>query len=850
MNFKVLVVVTVLLSFNNTLTAQSALTGRLDNGMEVALLENHAAPMIAMNIITDAGSREETWDTWGASHFLEHLLFNGTETRTQEEIYAQFDRIGAYNNAHTGSHFTDFILVVSQDHFPEGFEIMTDMIFHSTLPVEKFEKERGIVIEEMARSASMGYDAGSRFDEMLYGDSPLTRNVLGSVSSITQLERDSVLAFYHRWYVPNNMLLFATGDFDADTLFAWLQEKMLDVKPHDLPQRRVIEKPDFRSLAGMGLVFQASENEKISLNIAYEAPLPGDPDYPAFQLLANYLDQQLSLNLPDGCKVGNEISLDPDFATFKCYLSGAKDGLNALEMQKVFDKTINDVIKKPLSDADIQRLARSYYAERVFSGEMLSHYGIMHAAYWALVPWEEFTSWPDRMRTVTPIQLANVARKWLKDADRFSFCLEPASKGEATEESAKTKFSASTEENGMRVVGIEDASAQIFALHLLFRDRWKFDQQYGSVDLLHRSLAQFVPKGYSSLDERLDELGAQLKFADDPMIPFDDYYTSPSYSFIRLEVLPDRWQEAVLLLGEIIRMPITDDKTVEIAKQGVISARRSFERSAARQGIQYLRQNLIPGNYLTFSVYGNTDDIGIRQINELGSEYLKSSNIIATWVGPVDPAEVQKILNRNFRNTGKSKLSPEYGTETVTHEQITDTLNLGLPQGALVMGKKIADVKSSDRAAIIVANAYLNERISSVIREELGLAYSLGSSFTILTEDSGKPSGLWEMSVSTRAENIPQAKNALEQILSNIQSHEFTQDEVDKLANAIGGRLLMRSMSRISQAYSMAMGEYFSNEPLDREKLIEELSSVDSQSVMNALSEYFQPDNMSYVVVE
>ncbi|NQU05375.1 MAG: insulinase family protein, partial [Calditrichaeota bacterium] len=340
--------ITCFLLFGFTLhgvsTADDAYIGRLDNGMEVALVENHSMQMMGCNIVIKAGSRDETWHTWGTAHFLEHLLFNGTKNRTQEEIYAEFDRLGAWNNAHTAKYFVNFMLLTSDKNFPAGFEILTDMIFNSNLPQHKFEKERGIVMEEIAQSGSRG--SGDRiFSETLFGNSPLTREVLGTVESIEQLERDSVLAFYHRWYTPNNMLLYVSGNFKADTLFDWLQDQLKIYPARDLPPRRVLKSPDFNRLSKQYPAQRYYTGDKNKLCLFFPAPLPSDPDYPAFYMFHTVLNKRFKTELPEGYSAYADFLYDPDFAVYQMMITSP-------DSDPPDKKLVMDIVSKLLNDTE------------------------------------------------------------------------------------------------------------------------------------------------------------------------------------------------------------------------------------------------------------------------------------------------------------------------------------------------------------------------------------------------------------------------------------------------------------------------------------------------------------------
>ena len=124
---------------------------RLANGLELVLLENHGSPVISATAVVRTGADNETTTSSGASHMMEHLLFNGTERRTQRELYDETDLYGIYNNATTRRFHTDYFVLASKDRIREAMDIQEDMLFHSVFPEEKFEKERGIVLEELGK---------------------------------------------------------------------------------------------------------------------------------------------------------------------------------------------------------------------------------------------------------------------------------------------------------------------------------------------------------------------------------------------------------------------------------------------------------------------------------------------------------------------------------------------------------------------------------------------------------------------------------------------------------------------------------------------------------------------------
>ena len=188
---------------------------RLENGLEVILMHNPAQPMVGIYTQVKVGSAREDYRTSGMSHMLEHLLFNGSDKYTQEEQYDMADRAGAYNNANTADFFTNYMMVIPAAEMETGLDLQSQMLFHSILPDDKFEKEKGIVVGEIVQGRDWpGHYAQKALRRALFAGSSLELPTLGTKSTIEHMDRNDVYDFYKYWYVPNNMVLTLAGNFD------------------------------------------------------------------------------------------------------------------------------------------------------------------------------------------------------------------------------------------------------------------------------------------------------------------------------------------------------------------------------------------------------------------------------------------------------------------------------------------------------------------------------------------------------------------------------------------------------------------------------------------------------------
>jgi len=168
-----------------------------------------------------AGSRDESAGTFGATHFLEHLLFKGTPSRSALDIAVSFDAVGGEHNAMTAKEYTCYYAKVQDIDLPMAIEVIGDMLTSSLIDPTEFANERGVILEELAMADDDPTDVASeRFFEAVFGDHPLGRPIGGSPETINAISRDSVVQHYRGNYRPQDLVITVAGAVDHDVLAA------------------------------------------------------------------------------------------------------------------------------------------------------------------------------------------------------------------------------------------------------------------------------------------------------------------------------------------------------------------------------------------------------------------------------------------------------------------------------------------------------------------------------------------------------------------------------------------------------------------------------------------------------
>jgi len=167
------------------------------------------------------GSRDELPETYGSTHFLEHLLFKGTARRTALDIAVSFDAVGGDHNAVTAKEYTCYYAKVRDQDLAMAVDVLSDMITSSTIEADEFETERRVILEELAMADDDPADVASeRFFEAVLGEHPLGRPIGGSPETITAATRDRVVSHYRANYRPQDLVITAAGAVDHDVLVA------------------------------------------------------------------------------------------------------------------------------------------------------------------------------------------------------------------------------------------------------------------------------------------------------------------------------------------------------------------------------------------------------------------------------------------------------------------------------------------------------------------------------------------------------------------------------------------------------------------------------------------------------
>jgi zinc protease len=397
----------------------------LDNGLEVVVVPDHRAPVVTHMIWYKVGAADETPGKSGLAHFLEHLMFKGTEKNPGDTFSQQVEAIGGQENAFTSSDYTGFFQRVPRDRLREMMAFEADRITGLVLTDAVVAPELKVVLEEQYMRIANNPSArlGEQMEAALYLNHPYGRPMIGWRHEIEKLSREDALDFYRRFYTPNNAIVVIAGDVTPEEVKAYAEETYgriaprVAIGPRVRPTEPVQEAPRTVTLADFRV-------EQPSVSRYYLVPsITSDPEQSAaLDVLASVLGSGNNSRLYRALIVDKGIALNVgafysgtalDYGKFGIY-AVPKPGATLHAVEAAVDAVLVDLIEHGVGADELDRAKTGLVAATVYAqdnqAELARWYGAALATGETI---DMVRTQPDRIRAVTAEAVQQAARKWL-----------------------------------------------------------------------------------------------------------------------------------------------------------------------------------------------------------------------------------------------------------------------------------------------------------------------------------------------------------------------------------------------------------------------------------------------------
>lgn len=344
---------------------------KLANGLRVAADTMKDVETVSVGVFVNTGSRNETSEINGISHFLEHMAFKGTAKRSARQIAEEFEGIGGHINAYTSKEKTVYYAKVLKQHAEFAVEFLSDILQNSTFDKVELEKERGVILQEIAMTNDTPDDiVFDYFQEAAYPKQALGRSILGPVSNIKKFDRHHFSDYIGSQYNYQNMAVVAAGAIKQEDLVKWSKKYFTKLGSNK------IKKPELGKYQG-GEFLKKKKLEQINLVMGFDGISYHDPKYYSAQILAMILGGGMSSRLFQEVRENRGLAYSiyafnynhSDSGLFGIYAGTTPDKANELisatkdEIKKICEK---------VTDKELKRVKTQFSASLLMSKESSS----------------------------------------------------------------------------------------------------------------------------------------------------------------------------------------------------------------------------------------------------------------------------------------------------------------------------------------------------------------------------------------------------------------------------------------------------------------------------------------------
>ncbi len=406
----------------------------LDNGLRLIIQEHRAADVVALYLFVAVGARDEGPRELGFSHFMEHMLFKGTDTRGPGFVDRAVEGVGGKSDANTSLDYTFYALVLPTAETANGIRILADMAFSSKFDPVELAREREVILEEARLERDTPRTALVRgIYGLVFRDSPYGRSLLGTAETLNAATRESLLRYYRRHYVPENVTLVVVGPATPETVTATVRQTFGRVpstgsrRPAAAPPppltggiRRMVERPEQQAYVALGWLGPRTDN----------------PDGFALDMLASILGARESSRLAQSLRDRDQLvsSITMSYAALEgAGIVSIRAECEAADVDKVEQRILAEIRRiqaEGVTEDERQLALTSFEAEHAFDTEtaegLANAYGIAETT-WSL---EAELSSVERLRQVMREQIREAARRYLSPTEYARLVFVPERKAQ------------------------------------------------------------------------------------------------------------------------------------------------------------------------------------------------------------------------------------------------------------------------------------------------------------------------------------------------------------------------------------------------------------------------------------
>ncbi len=794
----------------------------LKNGMTVVLKENHGSAIVAVQVWVKAGSTTEPEKYAGISHVLEHMAFKGTKKRGVGEIAREVEGLGGDINAYTTFDHTVYHITIASRYLKNALDVLSDTLANSIFDEKELKKEIEVIMEEYRMNQDdPGQVASRTLFSSFFTHHPYGRPVIGYPRTISQINRDAVVSYFKKFYVPKNMVLVVAGDIKPEQVKPLVKKYMEPLKGETPPEVTRAVEPERKKI---NVVVKEMDTARVYLEIGFPGVSLRDEDVFAYDLLSMILGEGKTSRLYT--KVKEEMGLvdsvyaysftpkDPGLLMISasCDPGNVKDAVNGI-LGEVYR-----VAAAGVAPSELARAKKKTVADFIYSLESQSSLARVLGFYETALGNAFFQDeYRDAILKVTAGEIQDVAKRYFKKGDFVLSLVIPKGKagklnrGELARMAAKAYKKAFQEggergeslrqltlRNGIRVVVRENHSIPVVAVSAGFLGgvRAETQETNGACNLMSLMLTRGTAKhSASDLSRMIEDMAGSI-----------DSFSGRNSFGLNGQFLSEDFERGVNLMAEMVLSPTFDENEIAKKKKEVLASIKAQKDSPVSDLIRLYMKSQYGTHPYGMDPLGTPERVNTFKRDTLVGFYKRlvyPGNMVISVSGDVDADYALSVISDAFEDFSregdlsiKKKKKVKVLEKAVRVEKKIDKL-----QAHFIIGFLGTDFSSSDRYALrVLASALAGQggRLFKELRDRRSLAYSL-TAFSSEQFDRG----FFAFYMGTEGKKLTEGVDSMWSEIIRFLKEGIREEEVARARNYIIGNFEIGLQSNRSYAESL-----------------------------------------------
>lgn len=851
---KKILFVLMVLSIGIVASAADLSTFKLDNGQTVVIKEVHDNPIVIIDTWIKTGSINENDENNGVAHFLEHLFFKGTSKHPAKEFDNILESKGAVTNAATSKDFTHYYIFIPSKDFELALDLHSDMLLNPLIPRKELEKERKVVIEEIAKVNDK--PTNTLFKNLIngfYKVHPYKRETIGTKEVIETISREQILDFYNKWYTPENMTTVVVGDIDTQQALNLIKNKFNAKSAQTTKQNKITYKLDKRPNEQIEIKKDLNIQSGYMI-IGFKGCHPIDSkDSYALDVLAVILGDGKSSRLYKNMKEDKQLvhSIDANHMSLKddsiFYVSTNYITEDTETLKDLIFGEIDKLKKEEIPQDEIQKAKNIIERDTYYARESVSNIANEIGYIVTLTnSTDYYKNYLDNINKVTEQDLKRVAKTYLdKDFSVISMIVPKDVKQTKPEvkqqQEHKAKLISQKDnttkyelDNGATLIITQNTSNDIIALEMSARGGNNLEKIPGISLITGQTMLKGTHKYKSEeLSKLMEENGIRLN-----VIPYGDSFG------MDLKFTKNDTDLALDIFKEVAKYASLDAIDFERSKNDRMHSIKNMQNNPDTLAFDEYK-TLMWGN----TPYGDTGktlektipSIKKEDIEKYYSNLFPAQNTVITINGNVDEKKFINYFSELIKNDESPKINlADYKNKykTLTSNKITKTYKDSQAAWIILGWPTDGKINTKDYATLQVINSLLGSGMSSRmfthLRDEQSLAYQVGSSFT-----SHLNRGAFTLYIATNPETIKEAKNGMFNEIEKLKTEFVTEKELTEAKDKILGNFVLYQETNMDKAHIINHCEIINKGYTFIDEYPQIINSVTLQDIIKTANKYF-----------